>query len=85
MPSLQELGFSISAYRQWAERSGEKIIPSDREFSSRLISRKYERKEDKRAVITQVLDFDWTESNPVEGSGAKSRKSYIGVGAPRAS
>jgi putative DNA primase/helicase len=37
-----------SAYRQWTERSGEKIIASDREFSARLIGRGYKRREDTR-------------------------------------
>jgi putative DNA primase/helicase len=37
-----------SAYRHWAETSGEKAIASDREFSARLISDGYEREEDKR-------------------------------------
>jgi putative DNA primase/helicase len=37
-----------SAYRQWAEKSGERIVASDREFSARLISRGHQRKEDKR-------------------------------------
>jgi putative DNA primase/helicase len=41
-------GAFYSAYRDWAERSGENIIASDREFSARLISRGYERKEDNR-------------------------------------
>jgi putative DNA primase/helicase len=41
-------GAFYSAYRDWAERSGENIIASDREFSARLIGRGYERKEDNK-------------------------------------
>jgi putative DNA primase/helicase len=41
-------GTFYSAYRDWAERSGERIVASDREFSGRLISRGYERKEDSK-------------------------------------
>jgi putative DNA primase/helicase len=36
------------AYRQWAERSGEKNVASDRQFSQRLIARGHERGEDNR-------------------------------------
>jgi putative DNA primase/helicase len=41
-------GAFYSAYRQWAERSGEKITASDREFSNRLISRGYQKDEDNK-------------------------------------
>jgi putative DNA primase/helicase len=41
-------GAFYSAYHDWAERSGESFIASDREFSARLIGRGYERKEDSR-------------------------------------
>ena len=37
-----------AAYRQWAETSGERIVASDREFSARLISRGYQKKESNR-------------------------------------
>ena len=37
--------YIYSAYRQWTEKSGEKIVASDREFSARLISRNYQKRD----------------------------------------
>jgi putative DNA primase/helicase len=46
--SSARAGAIYSAYRQWTEQSGERIVASDREFSARLIARGYQRKETNR-------------------------------------
>jgi phage/plasmid-associated DNA primase len=41
-------GTFYSAYRDWVERSGERTVASDREFSAGLITRGYKREEDNK-------------------------------------
>jgi putative DNA primase/helicase len=44
-----------TAYKQWAERSGEKVAASDREFSARLISRGFKKKHKERGWIYEGI------------------------------
>jgi phage/plasmid-associated DNA primase len=44
-----------AAYREWTEKSGEKIVASNREFSARLIARGYNKQHTERGDVYEGL------------------------------